>query len=99
MTMFHLLLSSGGALFPDQLLANGSKDTNANEDTNGLSSRIAGQLADPGINKIQPNNWPQGHSQGCKVQNGDLLLWGGCVETRNAGKMQWRRRGRYTSFC
>jgi len=103
---------TGGGLIPNLLLANGSKNPNANEDyqwpskpedsgaahTPIMSDRIVGQLADSDIKKIQPNTWPQGHSQGTSVQNGNLLFGDGHVETRNASKMQWRWRGNYTSF-
>ena len=98
--------------FPMLYQANGARDPNANEDyqwpskpedqgaalTPIMTDRIVGQGSDSDITKIQPNSWPQGHSQGTKVQNGNLLFGDGHVETRNAGRMQWRWRASFTCF-
>ena len=102
--------ASSSGTFPNLYQTGGAKNPNANEDyqwpskpedqgaafTPIMSDRIIGTLSESDVTKLNGAN--QGHPNGNKLQNGNLLFGDGHVETRQANKMKWRWRANYTSF-
>jgi prepilin-type N-terminal cleavage/methylation domain-containing protein/prepilin-type processing-associated H-X9-DG protein len=98
-------------LFPVAYLPGGAKNPNANEDyqwpskpesrgaaqTPIMTDRIVGIKGTTSVDNLQTKN-PQGHPQGSKVVNANLLFGDGHVETRNNSQIKWRWKGSFTTF-